>query len=101
MKRGDKPERVHNVLGRVLARRGFARRLEQFRLVDEWAGLVGPHIAAVTRAESVSADSVLNVSVKTHAWMSELSLLEPEILRSINRGREVNPIVKIRWQLMR
>ena len=101
MKRGKKPERVDEVLGRVLQERGFAARLEQGRVVQQWPELVGEHIAAVTRAEVVGANGVLVVSVKTHAWMSELALLEREILRTINRAMQENPIQKIHWQLMR
>ena len=101
MKRGKKPERVDDVLGRVLEERGFAGRLAQSRVVQEWSSLVGDHIAAVTRAEVVSANNVLIVSVKTHSWMSELALLEREILTTINRATPRNPIVKIHWQLMR
>lgn len=101
MKRGDKPERVHKVLDRVLERSGLAARLRQGRVVEAWPELVGEHIASVTRAEVVAADGVLVVSVKTSAWMSELTLLEREILATINRATEANPILKIRWQLMR
>jgi len=101
MKRGEKPERVHHVLDRVLQRSGFAARLQQGRVIEAWPELVGEHIAGVTRAEVVAADGVLVVSVKTSAWMSELALLEREILATINRATEANPILKIRWQLMR
>lgn len=101
MKRGEKPERVHDVLDRVLRHRGFAGRLQQQRVVERWPELVGDHIAKVTRAEVVGPNSVLIVSVKTHAWMYELALLEREILATINRATPANPIEKIRWQLMR
>jgi len=100
-KRDKKPERVHEVLDRVLERGGFAGRLKQSRVVEEWAQLVGDHIAEVTRAEVVGPNGVLIVSVKTSAWMSELALLEPEILATINRATPAHPIEKIRWQLMR
>jgi predicted nucleic acid-binding Zn ribbon protein len=101
MKRGEKPERVDDVLGRVLKERGFAGRLAQGRVVAEWPELVGSHIAAVTTAEAVAANSVLVVSVKTHSWMTELTLMEREILATINRVTPGNPIKKIHWQLMR
>ncbi|MEW5918819.1 MAG: DUF721 domain-containing protein [Gemmatimonadota bacterium] len=101
MKRGDKPEPVHEVLGRVLKERGFASRLAQGRVVVAWPDLVGEHIAAVTKAEAVAANGVLVVSVKTNAWMTELALMEREILTAINRATPDNPIKKIHWQLMR
>jgi predicted nucleic acid-binding Zn ribbon protein len=49
----------------------------------------------------VTADGVLFVAVRTHAWMSELSLLEPELLVSLNRRGDRRAVRKIRWQLMR
>lgn len=101
MKRGGKPERVHHVLDRVLERSGLAARLHQGRVVEAWPELVGERIAAVTRAEVVGENGVLTVSVKTSAWMSELALLEREILATINLATQANPITRIRWQLMR
>ena len=101
MKRDKKPERVHEVLDRVLQQGGFTGRLQQSRVVDEWPQLVGDHIAKVTRAEVVGPNNVLIVSVKTHAWMTELALLEREILATVNRATAAHPIEKIRWQLMR
>jgi len=55
----------------------------------------------VTEPLSVTADGVMFVAVRTHAWMSELSLLEPELLASLNRREGRPPVRKIRWQLMR
>jgi predicted nucleic acid-binding Zn ribbon protein len=49
----------------------------------------------------VSANGTLFVAVKTNAWMNELSLLEPELLRSLNARATRAPIKKIRWQLRR
>jgi predicted nucleic acid-binding Zn ribbon protein len=101
MKRGKKPERVERVLDRVLEQGGYAGRLAQNRIVEQWPELVGDHIAKVTRAEVVGPNNMLIVSVKTNAWMTELALLEPEILATINRATPAHPIEKIRWQLMR
>ena len=70
-------------------------------MIPEWPTLVGAQISAVTEPLSVTADGVLFVAVRTHAWMSELSLLEPELLASLNRGSTRPPVRKIRWQLMR
>jgi hypothetical protein len=40
------------------------------------------------------------VAVKTSSWMSELSLMEPQLLAAINAGREGGKVVKIHWRLM-
>jgi predicted nucleic acid-binding Zn ribbon protein len=83
-------------IDRFLARAGLAKRVAQASVIDEWAGLVGPQIAAVTRAESVSQDGVLRVLVTTAAWANELSLMTPRIMAQLNSGR-VGRIREIRW----
>jgi predicted nucleic acid-binding Zn ribbon protein len=83
---------------RFLAKAGLARRVAQAGVVEEWARLVGPQIAAVTQAESVSPDGVLRVLVATAAWANELSLMTPRILARVNDGR-AGRIREIRWQV--
>ena len=65
------------------------------------AELVGPQIAAVTAPQSITANGTLFVQVTTNAWMNELSLLEPELLRSLNAKAGRVPIRRIRWLLGR
>jgi predicted nucleic acid-binding Zn ribbon protein len=84
-----------------LEQSGLRDRVEQATVVPEWPSLVGEQIAAVTEPLSVTSDGTLFVAVRTHAWMSELSLLEPELLASLNRREGRPPVRKIRWQLMR
>jgi predicted nucleic acid-binding Zn ribbon protein len=83
-------------LDRFLARAGLARRVAQAGVVEEWPQLVGPQIAAVTRAESVSPDGILRVLVATAAWANELSLMTPRIMARLNAGR-AGRIREIRW----
>ena len=96
-----KPEVVGSVLSSVLKESGLAERVEQARVVPEWPRLVGPQIALVTEPKSISPDGTLFVAVATNAWMTELSLLEPELLRSLNSDRGRAPIKRIRWLLRR
>ncbi len=93
------PARIANVVADFLAASGLAGRVEQAGVIPEWAELVGAQIAAVTDPRSVSANGTLFVAVTTNAWMTELSLLEPELLRSLNAKGERPPIKRIRWQL--
>jgi predicted nucleic acid-binding Zn ribbon protein len=96
-----KPERLANVLSGLLKESGLADRIEQARAIPEWAALVGPQIAAVTEPRSITADGTLFVWVTTNAWMTELSLLEPELLRSLNGVPGRPSIRRVRWQLKR
>jgi predicted nucleic acid-binding Zn ribbon protein len=100
-KRSKRPEPISSAISHFLEQSGLRARVEQASVVPEWPSLVGVQIAAVTEPLSVSADGIMFVAVRTHAWMTELSLLEPELLASLNRRGDRLPVRKIRWQLMR
>jgi predicted nucleic acid-binding Zn ribbon protein len=69
----------------------------QAQVVTQWAGLVGPQVAAVTTAESVSPDGTLFVRVATSAWRNELQLMMPDLMARVNAGRGAGRIRTIRW----
>ncbi len=52
------------------------------RVIAEWTELVGPRIAQRTRPDRI-ADRVLWVEVATSAWLHELTLLKPQLLRGL------------------
>ena len=62
---------------------------------------MGPQIAAVTEPTSITADGTMFVRVTTNAWMNELSLMEPELLRALNAKEGRAPVKRIRWLLKR
>lgn len=96
-----RPQPISAAISQFLEQSGLRDRVDQASVIPEWPKLVGAQIAAVTEPLSVTADGVLFVAVRTHAWMSELSLLEPELLASLNGTAGRPPVRKIRWQLMR
>jgi predicted nucleic acid-binding Zn ribbon protein len=97
--RRRKPERVSDVLSGYLKQSGLAARVDQAAIIPEWTSLVGAQVAAVTTPRSVTPDGTLFVWVTTNAWMTELSLLEPELLRALNSKPDRAPVRRIRWQL--
>ena len=99
--RRKKPSAVGDVLAGVLRDSGIAERVEQARLIPEWPALVGAQIAAVTEPTSITADGTMFVRVTTNAWMNELSLMEPELLRALNAKEGRVPVRRIRWLLRR
>ena len=96
-----KPSAVGDVLAGLLKDSGLAERVEQAGVIPEWPTLVGPQIAAVTAPTSVTADGTLWVQVTTHAWMNELSLMKPQLLKALNGRPGSAKIRDIRWQLLR
>ena len=99
MKSGQKktkPTPLAEALTSYFKQAGLTKRVQQAGIIEEWAELVGPQIAAVTAPESVTPDGVLRVRVATAAWANELSLMAPKILARLNVGRS-GRVKEIRW----
>ena len=66
-----------------------------------WPTAVGPRIAAVTEPRLLTEDGTLVVGVRTHAWMTELSLMEPQLLARLAGAAVTHPVRRLRWELLR
>lgn len=97
----DRPRPIGEAISSFLERSGISHRVEQASVIPEWPELVGAQIAQVTEPLSIARDGTLFVAVKTSAWMNELSLLEPQLLASINGKADRARVARIRWQMMR
>lgn len=95
------PAALGDVLASVLQHAGLTDRVAQAGVFPEWPRLVGGQIASVTEPVALQQDGTLVVMVTTHGWMQELSLLEPELLKSLNRAADRPPVTKLRWMLRR
>lgn len=99
--RKREPAKLGDIVASVLERAGLTDRVAQASVIPEWASLVGPQISEVTEPLLLQQDGTLCVAVRTHAWMQELTLLEPELLTSLNRDPARPPITRLRWLLRR
>jgi predicted nucleic acid-binding Zn ribbon protein len=90
------PTPLSEALTSYFRQAGITKRVQQAGIIEEWAELVGPQIAAVTAPESVTPDGLLRVRVATAAWANELSLMSPKILARLNAGRS-GRVKEIRW----
>ena len=90
------PAKLGDVLASVLQQAGLTDRVAQAAVIPEWPTLVGAQIATVTEPLLLQQDGTLVVMVKTHAWMQELTFLEPELLRSLNRDPSRPPVTRLR-----
>lgn len=92
--RGSGETPLGDAVETYIKRAGLKRRLEQASVIPEWEELVGTQIAAVTTPHSVTKDGTLLVSVRSSAWMQELQLMSPEILRRLGaRGKKIRRVV--------
>lgn len=92
----EKPTPLAEALKKYLSDSGLQERIEEAGVVPEWAERVGPAIAAVTEPLRTSSGALV-VAVKSSAWLSELKLMEREILRRLNEGRQKGRIQRIRF----
>ena len=96
-----KPAPLGDVVTGFLKQSGLDERVEQAQVIPEWEKLVGFQIAAATRPLFVTSDGTLFVAVRNNGWMTELSLMEPQLLRALNAEAGRQRVRKIRLQLMR
>lgn len=66
----------------ALSFHGISDQVRGQRVVTEWSDLVGPKIAQRTRPDGIS-ERVLWIEVATSAWLHELNLLRPQLLRGL------------------
>jgi predicted nucleic acid-binding Zn ribbon protein len=95
------PKKLGDVMGTVLSKAGISERIAQAQVIPQWRALVGEQIARVTEPLSVTPQGTLFVSVQTNAWMTELSLMEPQLLKRLNEQTGKLQIKRIRWQIKR
>jgi predicted nucleic acid-binding Zn ribbon protein len=93
---GDRPSRLSDELEKYLRDTGLDERVEEAAVLPEWAERVGPAIALVTMPLRVSR-GILFVAVHTSAWLMELNMMERDIVRVLNRGRNRGQIDRIRF----
>jgi predicted nucleic acid-binding Zn ribbon protein len=75
---------ISGVLPALLRDLGLEAGIAGWRAVQEWPAAVGPRIAR--RAHGVSfQDGTLVVEVEGSAWLHELSMLKPDLVRQLNR----------------
>ena len=97
----DAPEPLGSALSGFLKAHGLDRRVDRASVLFDWPELVGPQIANVTTPRQITEDGTLFVGVETHGWMTELSMMEVQLLARINAREGHEPVRRIRWELRR
>lgn len=93
---GTGPRPISRILQDVLREVGLSDRLAERGLLDGWVDIVGPEIAAHSRAVDVR-DGVLIIDADHGAWRQELSLLIPEIIKKFNAAYGEDAVQEVRW----
>ena len=86
---------VGDALDEYFVRHGLKKRIDQAQVVNDWNDLVGPQVSSACHPEAVDQSGTLWVRVKSAAWMQELQMMSPTIIRELaRRGRRIQ---RIRW----
>jgi len=96
--KGTGPVRLGDVLGGVLEQHGLGGQLKRMAALDLWPEVVGEHIAAATRARSVS-DGTLVVEVRSSGWLMELNMMKGELLARVNARLTEAPLERLLFVL--
>ena len=97
--RSLEPTSAARAIASALRFAGISDEIRGQRVLTEWAELVGAKIAQRTRPDGVT-DRVLWVEVATSAWLHELNLLKPQLLKGLNeRLGEPRLFDEIRFKL--
>jgi hypothetical protein len=82
-KRGGKEHPVGDLIEQLLASKGFTTQLKKYQTWSCWNDVVGPQIARHAQPLRIR-DRILEVRVAQAAWMQQLQLLKPRILKQLN-----------------
>lgn len=98
-KKESGPSQLSELLKKFLAKSEVGEQIEAASVVPEWSERVGPAIAAVTTPLRVSQGTLV-VGVRSSAWLTELKMMERDIISKVNAGRARGRIERIRFQMM-
>jgi len=89
-------EKIGPLLGRVVRELGLQKRIEEYKVIEEWERIVGSAIAE--RAEPVMVErGRLVVKVKSSPWLLEMKMRETDILEKIEERLGEGVIREIRF----
>ena len=89
---------IESILQSLIQGRRWGPKIEQYRLLESWAEIVGPAIAKQTTPHLWHGET-LTVKVANFSWMQELKMMEPEIIGKLKVHTPELKIKKIRWEI--
>jgi len=79
----DDPERLSATIEGLIDARGWQEATAAGSVFGRWAQIVGPELAAHTRADGL-ADGELTVTADSTAWATQVRLLAAQLVRRLN-----------------
>lgn len=92
---------IAEALEAMLKRTGLDKDVKRAGVLALWPAAVGPQIAGVTEARLITEDGTLVVGVRTPQWMTELSLMERQLIAKLAAAGSPVTVRRIRWEQLR
>ena len=92
------PEILGDILKSGLEKWDFGPTLKRYEVLEKWNDLVGPQIAEKSRATGLQGE-ILLVEVDHPAWVQELNLLRPQLLKKIRVSFPRSGVKDIKFSL--
>jgi predicted nucleic acid-binding Zn ribbon protein len=90
--------RLDAVVPRVLERLGLSEELDRWRVVNDWALLVGPSLARHTEAVDIDGD-VLVVETANSSVLYEINYRKKDLLAQVQAHLTTGTIADVRFVL--
>jgi predicted nucleic acid-binding Zn ribbon protein len=88
--------RIGDVLPSVLRDLGLQKKFSERQVIEKWAAVVGPELAARTRALRCE-NGTLVVRVDHGAWMQELHFIEKDLVKKLRAACPGVDLARIRF----
>lgn len=92
--RREDPVPISEAVNDLIRERGWDERIQAQRVFTDWAGVVGPEIAAHSQVEGF-ADGVVSIRTDSTAWAKELKMLAPRVVRRLNEELGHGTVLRI------
>ena len=92
-----KIEDIGSIIGSVVDKMEFSKKLKVSNIFNHWEDIVGPGIAKKSKPERLIRKT-LYVSVTTSTWANELSLMSEKLIEKINSFTGEDVIKTIRFK---
>lgn len=90
----EDPLLLSDVLGEMITEKGWDDRLSAQRVFTDWAGVVGPEIAAHSTVEGFE-DGIVSIRTDSTAWAKELQMLAARVVRRLNEELGHGSVLRI------
>jgi len=98
MAKSDPPKPIQEILDQLLKHLQIDLPAKQYSILNFWNEIVGEKIAQKAQPSRFWGDTLV-VSVTSHPWMTELTLMKPRILKKMHEKIKDCPFKIIRFEL--